>query len=82
MRMEKKSDLKLNEAFENIPRRFHILKATAKVIGSIFVFFGFLIIVLSYGVTYFAKDLPNPELIFMIAFALGWLITCGPESIS
>jgi len=65
---------KFPESFEKIPRRFYILKAIGKVIGAIFVFFGFLIIILSYAVTYFIEGASNPDLIFLSTFAIGWII--------
>ncbi len=72
--MEKKLVNKTNEAFEETSRRFRIVKVIARVLGSIFVFFGFVIIVLSYGVTYFVEGLSNPDQVFLIVFGVGWII--------
>lgn len=66
-----------NESFEMISKKLRPIKAIVKVIGITLVFFGFLILVLSYALNYLIDDVSDPDALFLIVFSVGWLIFGG-----
>lgn len=75
--MGKKLKRETGELHETISKRLRPLKAIVKVLGVILVYFGFLLIVLSYAINYLIKNLPDPVTIFLVVFAVGWLFFGG-----
>ncbi|MHA1265649.1 MAG: hypothetical protein ACTSRS_10485 [Candidatus Helarchaeota archaeon] len=75
--MEKDLKMEPEDSLQVVSKKLRPLKAILKVLGVILVFFGFLVIVLSYAVSYLMEDLPNPDELFLIIFAIGWVIFGG-----
>ena len=78
--MEKKLKVDMGESHETKSKTLRPLKAVAKVIGILLIFFGFLVLVLSYAVKYLLENgytEEELERIFLIVFLVGWLFFGG-----
>ncbi len=75
---EKISKAESDESFEVKSKTLRPLKAIAKTIGIMLVFFGFFVLVVSYAVTYLIDADPDTiETIFTIAFTVGTVFLGG-----
>lgn len=78
--MEQKSKIETGESSETVSKKLRILKTMAKIIGVIFISFGFVLTVFSYAFGYLFEKEFEPELINLlgiVGFFLGWILFGG-----